>query len=36
MVKLPKFTEDKRELYNTNDDFSQALDLAAKYPDKLK
>jgi arylsulfatase len=33
---LPKFTEDKWELYNTNDDFSQALDVAAKYPDKLK
>ena len=24
MVKLPKFTEDKWELYNTNDDFSQS------------
>ena len=36
MVKLPKFTEDKWELYNTNDDFSQSQDLAAKYPDKLK
>jgi arylsulfatase A-like enzyme len=33
---LPKFTEDKWELYNTNDDFSQSQDLAAKYPDKLK
>jgi Sulfatase len=33
---LPKFTEDKWELYNTNDDFSQAQDAAAKYPDKLK
>ena len=33
---LPKFTEDKWELYNTNDDFSQAQDVAAKYPDKLK
>ena len=32
----PKFTEDKWELYNTNDDFSQSQDLAAKYPDKLK
>ncbi len=32
----PKFSEDKWELYNTNDDFSQAQDLAAKYPDKLK
>jgi arylsulfatase A-like enzyme len=36
MVKLPKFTEDKWELYNTNDDFSQSQDLAAKYPGKLK
>ena len=33
---LPKFSEDKWELYNTNDDFSQAQDVAAKYPDKLK
>ncbi len=32
----PKFSEDKWELYNTNDDFSQAQDVAAKYPDKLK
>jgi arylsulfatase A-like enzyme len=32
----PKFTEDTWELYNTNDDFSQSQDLAAKYPDKLK
>jgi arylsulfatase A-like enzyme len=32
----PKFSEDKWELYNTNDDFSQSQDLAAKYPDKLK
>jgi len=32
----PKFSEDKWELYNTNDDFSQAQDIAAKYPDKLK
>ena len=33
---LPKFTEDKWELYNTNDDFSESQDLASKYPDKLK
>ena len=33
---LPKFSEDKWELYNTNEDFSQAQDVAAKYPDKLK
>jgi len=32
----PKFTEDKWELYNTNDDFSQSQDLAEKFPDKLK
>ena len=32
----PRFSEDKWELYNTNDDFSQAQDVAAKYPDKLK
>ncbi len=32
----PKFSADKWELYNTNDDFSQAQDLAAKFPDKLK
>ena len=32
----PKFSEDKWELYNTNDDFSQSQDLAAKYPDKLR
>jgi arylsulfatase len=32
----PKFSADKWELYNTNDDFSQSQDLAAKYPDKLQ
>ena len=32
----PKFSADKWELYNTNDDFSQSQDLAAKYPGKLK
>src|SRR5271167_3820203 len=32
----PRFSEDKWELYNTDDDFSQSQDLAAKYPDKLK
>jgi arylsulfatase A-like enzyme len=31
-----KFSEDKWELYNTNDDFSQSQDLATKYPDKLQ
>src|SRR4029077_16605996 len=30
------FDKDKWELYNTTDDFSGAIDLAAKYPDKLK
>ena len=33
---LPPINEYKWELYNINDDFSQANDLAAKYPDKLK
>jgi arylsulfatase A-like enzyme len=33
---LPKFTEDKWELYNTNNDFSESQDLASKYPGKLK
>ncbi len=33
---LPKFSQDKWELYNTNEDFSQAHDVVAKYPDKLK
>jgi sulfatase-like protein len=32
----PKFTADKWELYNTNDDFSESQDLASKYPAKLK
>jgi arylsulfatase A-like enzyme len=32
----PKFSADKWELYNTNDDFSQSQDLAAKNPDKVK
>jgi arylsulfatase len=30
------FDQDKWELYNTVGDFSGAIDLAAKYPDKLK
>jgi arylsulfatase len=30
------FDQDKWELYNTADDFSGAIDLAAKNPDKLK
>jgi arylsulfatase A-like enzyme len=32
----PKFADDKWELYNTNDDFSQSRDLADKNPAKLK
>jgi len=34
--RAPSFDQDKWELYNTKDDFSCAVDLAAKYPDKLK
>ncbi len=34
--RAPSFDQDKWELYNTKDDFSCAIDLAAKYPDKLK
>jgi arylsulfatase len=30
------FDQDKWELYNTTEDFSCAIDVAAKYPDKLK
>ncbi|MEO9191345.1 MAG: sulfatase-like hydrolase/transferase [Acetobacteraceae bacterium] len=30
------FDQDKWELYNTTEDFSCAVDVAAKYPDKLK
>ena len=30
------FKQDKWELFNTADDFSCAIDLSAKYPDKLK
>ena len=33
---LATFENDKWELYNTVEDFSCAIDLAAKYPDKLK
>ena len=35
-AKLPAVEDYKWELYNIADDFSQANDLAAKYPDKLK
>ncbi len=34
--RAPSFDRDKWELYNTAEDFSCAIDLAAKYPDKLK
>ena len=34
-VELPAFDDDNWELYNTNVDWSQAEDLAQKYPDKL-
>jgi arylsulfatase len=33
---LPKFSEDKWELYHVDEDFSQANDLAAQNPQKLK
>ena len=36
MVQNPPLSADKWELYNVDDDFSQANDLAAKYPEKLK
>ncbi|WP_433885746.1 arylsulfatase [Pseudomonas vranovensis] len=36
LVRNKGFDEDKWELYNLNEDFSQANDLAAKYPEKLK
>ena len=36
MAKLPPLTEDVWELYHVDEDFSQANDLAAENPDKLK
>ncbi len=36
MAKLPPLTEDVWELYNVDEDFSQANNLAAKNPEKLK
>jgi arylsulfatase len=33
---LPALNDDVWELYNVNEDFSQANDLAQKYPEKLK
>jgi arylsulfatase len=35
-AKIPPLQEDVWELYNVNEDFSQANDLAGKYPAKLK
>jgi arylsulfatase A-like enzyme len=36
MAPLPKVADDKWELYNIDEDFSQANDLAASNPEKLK
>ena len=36
LVRNKGFEEDKWELYNLNEDFSQANDLAAQYPQKLR
>nr|WP_218280814.1 sulfatase/phosphatase domain-containing protein [Verrucomicrobium spinosum] len=36
MVPLPALQDDVWELYNVDEDFSQANNLAAKHPDKLK
>ncbi|MGH2569684.1 MAG: arylsulfatase, partial [bacterium] len=36
MAQLPPFDQDRWELYDVNEDFSQAKDLAAKNPTKLK
>jgi arylsulfatase len=36
MVKLPPLSEDVWELYHVDEDFSQANDLAAENPEKLK
>ena len=36
MVQLPPLSEDVWELYNVDEDFSQANNLAAEYPAKLK
>ncbi len=33
---VPSFDEDKWELYNLDEDFSQAVDLADKHPEKLR
>jgi arylsulfatase len=36
MVPLPPFEQDRWELYNVGEDFSQANDLAAQHPEKLR
>jgi arylsulfatase len=36
MVPLPRVKDDVWELYNVEEDFTQANNLAAKYPEKLK
>jgi arylsulfatase len=36
MAPLPPFDQDRWELYNVDEDFSEANDLAAKYPARLK
>ena len=35
-VPLPPLDQDRWELYNVDEDFSQATDLAARFPDRLK
>ena len=34
-IELPAFDDDNWELYNTNEDWTQAHDLSAEYPEKL-
>jgi arylsulfatase len=36
MVPLPPFDQDRWELYNVDEDFSQANDLATRYPERLR
>jgi arylsulfatase len=36
VVALPPFDQDRWELYNVDEDFSQATDLAARYPERLR
>ena len=35
-IQLPKFSEDDWELYNSNEDWSQARDLSKEMPEKLR